>query len=228
MLATMDQPIASMRTERDLTAGFILIFAALASVTAVTHHPVIKARDKVEFFAQIPQSAFSDRLVHGVLIVCGILLLFAFCRFAQRQGIQRTSILLGLIFYGVGTGALIFAAAIDGFFVPEIGMSYLHAPASSADVGLDLLRSCSISIQLFTKASIIATSIAILLWSISIVRVGRSPMVAAAIGILAVLAQALILIEGGAMITAHTIVFVVAPQMTWYFIMGLLLINGRI
>jgi hypothetical protein len=224
----MDQPIAAIRPVRDVTAGLILIFAALATLTAVSHHPVIKARNTEDFFAQIPQTAFSDRLVHGALIFCGLLLLSAFCRFAQRQGIQRNPVLLGLIFYAVGTGALIFAAMIDGFFVPAIGMSYLHADGSTVETGFALLRSCSIAIQLFTKASIIATSIAIVLWSISIVRVGRTAMLAAAVGVLAALAQFSILIYGGQVITAHTIVFVVVAQMIWYFVIGILLTRGRL
>jgi hypothetical protein len=224
----MDQPIASRHPERDVTAGLILIFASLASLTAVTHHPVIKARSKDEFFAQIQQTAFSDRLVHGGLMLCSILLLLAFCRFAQRQGTQRTPILLGLIFYALGTGTLILAAMTDGFFVPAVGMAYLHATSADTDIALALIRFCSIAIQLFTRTSIIATSIAILLWSISLMRAGRGAMLAAVIGFLAVVAQFGILIYGHKIITAHTIMFVVVAQMIWYFVVGVLLTKGQL
>jgi hypothetical protein len=79
-----------------------------------------------------------------------------------------------------------------------------------------------------TKASIIAISIAMLLWSISIVRVERNAMLAVPTGVLAVLAQFFILIYGRAIITAHTIVFLVAAQRIWYFIIGVLLTKGQL
>jgi hypothetical protein len=224
---TLNQSTASIRDTRDITAGVILICCALASLIAVTHHPVITARQRDEVFVQIRETAFTDRLVHGALILCSIALLFAFCRFAQRQGIQRTSVLLGLIFYVSGTAAMIGAALIDGFFVPEIGTSYPRLSLATADTGLALLRFCSIAIQLFTKFSMLAVSIAMLLWSISFARAGRGPLLAALIGVVAALSQGYIL-WGGLAITAHTIVFVVAAEMGWYLVVGLLLITGQL
>ena len=58
----MDRPIASKRSEQDFTAGYILILAALASLTAATHHPVIKARETDEFLPRF-HKASSDRLM---------------------------------------------------------------------------------------------------------------------------------------------------------------------
>ena len=224
----MPQKVAAARQARDLTAGLILVFTALVTLIVLAHHPVIKARETDELFTQIVKTAFADRLVHGALILFAIIQLFAFCRFARRQNIQRTPVLLGLIFYSLGTVAMIGAALVDGFFVPEIGASYLHASQATADAGLALLRFCSIAIQLFTKSSVIAVSTAIVLWSFSFMRAGRGPLLAAFIGVAAVLSQAYILALGESMITAHTIVFVAAPQMLWNVVVGLLLIGGEL
>jgi hypothetical protein len=210
----------------DIPAGLILIFAALGSLIAAAHHPVIEARERDELLARIPETAFTNRFVHGTLILCGVALLFAFCRFARRQGIQRTSVLLGLIFFALGTLAMIAAALIDGFLVPEIGTNYLRATGATVDAGFSLLQFCSIAIQLFTKSSLIATSSATLLWSISFAR--RGTVWAALVGVLVALLQLYILAYGGSPITAHTVVFVVAPQMVWNIIVGLLLISGHL
>ena len=123
---------------------------------------------------------------------------------------------------------MIGAALIDGFFLPEITASYLHTSQASADAGFALLRFCSIAIQLFTKSSVIAISMAILLWSFSFVRAGRASLLAGFIGVAAVLSQAYILVLGGSIITAHTILFVAAPQMFWYIGVGLLLVGGEL
>jgi hypothetical protein len=224
--ASEDQGIASPSPRRDITAGLILILSALGSLIAAAHHPVIKVREANETFAQIGQSAFADRLVHGALILFLVAQLFAFCRFARQQGIHRASVLLGLIFYVLGTVAMISAALVDGFFVPEIGASYLNLP-STADLGLALLRFCSIAIQLFTKSGVIAISVAILFWSISFARAGRRPLVAAFIGVAAALWQIYILGHGST-ITAHTIIFIVAAQILWNVAVGYLLIRGQV
>jgi hypothetical protein len=219
--------IASPSPRRDITSGLILVLTALGSLIAAAHHPVIKAREASEAFAQIQDSAVADRFVHGALILFLIAQLFAFCRFAWRQDVRRSPILLGLIFYILGTLAMISAALVDGFFVPEIGANYLNAAQPTADAGLALLRFCSIAIQLFTKSGVAAVSVAILLWSISLVRAGRGPLLAACVGVVAAISQAYILGRGAA-ITAHTIPFVVAAQMIWNFVIGLLLIRGQL
>lgn len=224
----MNKIASQERPAPDIPAGLILIFAAFGSLIAAAHHPVIEARERDELLARIPETAFTNRFVHGALILCGVALLFAFCRFARRQGIERTPVLLGLIFFALGTLAMIAAALIDGFFVPEIGASYLPATGAMADAGFSLLQFCSIAIQLFTKSSLIATSSATLLWSISFVRPGRNTLWAALVGVLVALLQLYILAYGGSPITAHTVVFVVAPQMVWNIIVGLLLISGHL
>ena len=224
----MDPAIASTSQRRDITAGSILILCALGSLIAAAHHPVIKAGEPNELFTRIGESAFADRFAHGALILFIVAQLFAFCRFTQRQGIRRALILFGFIFYVLGTVAMIGAALVDGFFVPEIGASYLSVPQPTADAGLSLLRFCSIAIQLFTKSGVIAISAAILLWSASLIRTGRAPFLAALVGVAAVLSQVYILVHRGPTITAHTIVPIVAAMAVWYFVMGLLLITGRI
>ncbi|MGH7982247.1 MAG: hypothetical protein ACREFF_03765 [Candidatus Udaeobacter sp.] len=224
----MDQSITPNHRGGDATAGLILISAALVSVTAAAHHPVIKAHGRDELLAQIRESAVADRLVHGVLIVCTIALLFALFRFAQRLGTQRTTVLLGLISYVFGAAAMISAALIDGFLAPEIGSSYLQAASNIPDDGVALLRFCSIAIQVFTKTGVIAVSVAILLWSAALIRAGRGPLLAAIVGVAVVLLQVYVLTHGAPAVTAHTIIPIVASMAVWYFAIGLLLIAGRI
>jgi hypothetical protein len=48
------------------------------------------------------------------------------------------------------------------------------------------------------------------------------------IGVAVVLSQAYILLLGESIITAHTIVFVTAPQILWNVVVGLLLIGGEL
>jgi hypothetical protein len=224
----LKQVTTPTRRDREVTGGLILISAALASVTAAAHHPVIKAQGRDDLFAQIRESAVADRLVHGALIVCTMALLFALLRFAQRLGTHRATVLLGLISYVFGAAAMISAALIDGFLVPEIGSSYLQAPSNTPDDGVAFLRFCSIAIQVFTKTGVIAVSVAILLWSAALIRAGRGPLLAAVAGVAVVLLQVYVFMRNGPAITAHTIIPIVVSMAVWYFAIGLLLLAGRI
>jgi hypothetical protein len=224
----MDQTITPTRRDNDIIAGSILISTALASVIAAAHHPVIKARERNDLFAQIRETALADRFVHGALIVCTLALLFALFRFVQRLGTRRATVLLGLISYVFGAAAMINAALIDGFLAPEIGSSFLQASSNTADQGLALLRVCSIAIQIFTKTGVIGISIAILLWSAALIRFGRGSLLAALLGIAAVLSEVYIFMRAGPIIMAHTIVPITAAMAIWYFMIGLLLVAGRI
>lgn len=227
-MSETNRDVASANERRDITAGLILILSALGSLIAVAHHPVIEAPETNELLTRIRESAFADRFVHGALILFIVAQLFAFCRFTQRQGVRRAPVLFGLIFYVLGTVAMISAALIDGFLVPKIGESYLDAAQATTDTGLSLLRFCSIAIQLFTKSGVIAISAAILLWSASLIRTGRAPFLAALVGVAAVLSQVYLLVYRGPTVTAHTVVPIVAAMAVWYFVMGLLLTAGRI
>ena len=106
--------------------------------------------------------------------------------------------------------------------------STIGSPLPATDTGLSLLRFCSIAIQLFTKSGVIAISAAIPLWSASVIRAGPAPFLAALVGVAAVPSQVYILVYRGPTITAHTIVPIIAVIAVWYFIIGLLLIAGRI
>ena len=219
----MDQSVTSTQRTPDTSTGLILILSGLASVTAVAHHPVIKAQRPDDLFAQLRESAFADRVVHGAIVVCSIAVLYALFRFAQRLGTQRATVLLGLLSYNLGTAMMINAALIDGFVAPEIGSSFLQAPSNVADGGIALLKLCSIAIQVFTKTGVIAIAVAILLWSARLVRTGRGPLLAAVVGVAVVLVQLSVLTWGGPTITAHTILPIVVAMAVWYFTIGLLL-----
>ena len=219
----MHQSVTSTHRTPDVATGLILILSALASVTAVAHHPVVKGHGRDDLFAQIRESAFTDRVVHGAIVVCSIAVLFALFRFAQRLGTQRATVLLGLLSYSLGTAMMINAALTDGFLVPEIGSRFLQAPSNVADDGIALLKLSSIAIQVFTKTGVIAISVAILLWSASLVRAGPGPLLAAVVGVAVVLVQLAVLTWGGPTITAHTILPIVGAMAVWYFAIGFLL-----
>lgn len=211
---------------REIAAGITLVVCAVLSVFVLSHHPAVKMQGSGEIFGRIAQITFADRLVHGLVILFTIGLLFSLCVFSRRQGIHRGTVLLALIFYAFGAGALIAASLVDGFFVPAIGAMYQGASRTEVEAGIALLRFCSIAIQVFTKFGLIASTVAILLWSASFARAGHAPLYVAIIGAAVAISQVYFLLSTGPSITAQTIVIIVGAQMVWYFAVGILLIRG--
>lgn len=204
--------------------GGILIAAALVAVVAVAHHPVAKSHSAAEVMRQIVTLSPTDRVVHGVVIAALLLVLFAFCTFAQRRDLRRSWNLFALVAYAIGAAAIVVAGLVDGFFVPEIALHF----GDPADVvtGVGLLKLCSIAIQIFTKLALIAMAVATLAWAADLVRGTRPQRVAAIAGFAAVAAQAAAIALGGPSITAHTILVIIAAQACWYVAVGILMIRG--
>jgi len=207
--------------------GATMIIAALASVLAVMHHPAIRARSGHAVFVAIGHISSTDQTMHAAVIEFTIALVFALCVLSLRLLMQPPAI-AALICYSFGAIAWVGAALLDGFFTPTIAARYIDAPATAVSSGLALLQFCAIGIQIFTKFGIATTGVAILLWSAVLVRLGRPAMVAAGVGIVAVLIEAYVAIFTGPIITARTIPYVVAAQTMWYVVVGMWMMGGLI
>jgi hypothetical protein len=206
--------------------GGILIAAALLAVLALAHHPVVESHGATGVMRQIVTLSAADRVVHGVVIAAMLLVLFAFCTFAQRRDLRRPANLFALLAYAVGAAAIVVAGLVDGFFVPEIALHF-GGPADAV-TGVGLLKLCAIAIQLFTKLGVIAMAVAAVAWSADLVRGTAAQRVVAAVGFAAVAAQAAVLAFGGPSITVHTVLIIVAAQACWYVAAGILLIRGDV
>lgn len=63
--------------------------------------------------------------------------------------------------YGLGCGLLGVAMLLDGFVVPRLGDQL----AADAPAGLPILYAIGVTIQIFSKAGLVAHSVAMLAWS---------------------------------------------------------------
>ncbi len=111
------------RNFADRLLGGLLIIAGLVMVFAMLHHPVVNAGTPEAAFAEITHEAPINRLVHGGAIIIAILQLYGFMVIYERANVG-TGPHLSILFFGIGTAAMVGAATISGFVVPLLASYY--------------------------------------------------------------------------------------------------------
>jgi hypothetical protein len=221
-----DSPNGSTIVPDGRIAGVAILASAAVGLVAIAHHPTVgTARGAADVFGQIAALSAIDEVVHGVLIVLSGALLFGFAVFAQRRGLHRGSVLLGLIGYAVASGGIIGAALIDGFLVPALGSRYAGAPAQSMGTGLHLLGMAGTAIQILTKFAFVATAVAVLSWSAGLLRARGAVRATGFAGIVAAVVSVVTMVWAG-QLNPHNLVVIVGVQSVWNVAIGVLLIRG--
>jgi hypothetical protein len=211
------------------TAGVIIAVCAAVTILALSHHPTLAHREgPAAAIADIVRFASTDRIVHGVMIAVMSALLFALCVFSVRRDLRDQTVLGALVAFALGAGALIGAAIIDGFVIPSIAAGYAAAPPAVLPVAAGLLRLCGAAIQAASEVGIAAIAVAILLWSIGLVRSTGVVRLSGVVGIVAAVLTAAVVVSGGGGLTPHLLVGMAIGQAVWYFTIAALLVRGRV
>jgi hypothetical protein len=217
------------RESADLFAGAVLAISAVISVVMILHHPTLEHGVKAEaVMPAIGRLAAMDRLVHGVLIAAMGVLTLGLYLLSQRLGPKRPMSAAGLIAYAGGSVFVCIAAVIDGFVTPDLAAHCGTAAQLCNRSALDFLGYGGILIGDFTKVGLVAQSLAIAFWSVALV-MGRGWFArgVGALGIVAGLAPAGIVLFSALNLTAHNLVFIFGGHALWYLAVGVWLMAAR-
>lgn len=205
----MSEVQISGRCGADPSAGAALLAAALLAVLAMAHHP-----------ANADAGAIGG-IVHGAMIALAALLAFGFAHFSLRRGLDRPTILAGLIAYGTSLFAHIGAATINGFAVPAL--------AAREGVGHDLFQFAWELNQALADLGAFATSAAYVLWSFDFLgRPGRETRAIGLAGLLAGTVPAVLLATGFLRMDLSGAMTVYAVQAAWAALVGLHVARSRL
>ena len=188
----------------DRVAGIALIGAAALSMLAMAHHPA--SRDAGAMIG----------IVHGVMILVIGVMAWGFAHFARRRGLERPTVLAGLVAYGIGAVANVGAGTINGFIVPALAA---HAPPVSGDLFVLAWEAN----QALAKLGVVAIGIAYALWSLNL---WRQSTALALSGLLAGGIPAALLIGGWIDMHLHAAIPVYAAQALWAALLGWHLQSG--
>ncbi len=124
--------------------GWLLALATLLSLAVIAHHPMVNMHDPARGIVAIAAAGSADRWVHGLVILVTLLLTTGFSGFAWRLGVAHPLVMAGWLSQIMGAVALMGAALIDGFVVPDLAA---HAGATT----YDFLAFCGLLLQADTR-----------------------------------------------------------------------------
>jgi hypothetical protein len=218
----MNDDTSSYRERRGLAIAFVL--CALVTLALLANHPGNRAHSLADFITDEAHNQFIDGLVHGGFIVTLGALIVCFVFFSRCLGLARVPVVIGLVAFCAGCGALMGSMILDGFATPAIAARF--AGSGNADNLLSaktLLILFGTLIGFLMPIGMLFQSVAMLSWSAVIVK-GRG--LRRAVGLFG-LATALLLIVAllatPANMAMHVFLGGIVFQAIWYLMLAALL-----
>ena len=205
--------------KRDVLSGSVLIVGALATMVVMTFHPTGHTPITRENF---PSQALLNVTVHSLALVAAPTLFLGLLGLARRLGHSDVTT-AALVAYGFGAVAIMSAAVASGLVVTAVIDQIFTGPTEARGMNEVLLTYTGLVNQGFAKVNVVASSVAVLLFSAGIWRSDRLARAAAVAG--AVIGTGLLLtfFFGGLRLDTHGFGIVTFAQSLWLIWLGVLL-----
>ena len=193
--------------------GLALIVGTVGAIVTMAFHPTgFDPHASVEAVAHDMSILVG---VHTLALLSVPLLVFGFVGVTMRAGWHRPEALLAFIIYALSAVAIMFAGIADGLInaalIPEMtGASDLKLQALKAALSYNFQFN-----QACAKVFVVGTSLAIILWSITLFRFGVLERRIGIIGWFISLAALFGLLSGHVHMSAHGFGLIVLLQAVW-------------
>lgn len=204
--------------QRDIVSGICLITGSLASMLIMVLHPT--GGDVVNS-ANFGQMAALNIGVHSLGIATVPVLLVGLVGVSRRLG-HSDPANAALVAYGFGGVAVMGAAVASGFVATPVIQQILTGDAASRDVYQALLKYTGLWNQGFASVYLVASSVAILLWSSAILKSATMARAAGVAGIVVGGGILLAFFGGLVRLDAHGFGIVIFAQCGWFIWLGYL------
>jgi hypothetical protein len=201
-------------------AACVITCTVLLIMIALYHHPVVgQYAGAHEKYVHIVQSGASDQLVHGALISMLVVLASALTVFNGTLNAPKRALSVALSAYCLGCTLLGVAMLFDGFVVPYLAGQFIAAQPLETIAGELIMRSIGITIQVFSKAGLIAQCFAIMTWTFlaATSQQGlRELRWLIGIGIVAAPLPMILILFTGLQLTPHSLMAIFTVHAAWY------------
>jgi hypothetical protein len=211
---------------RDAGGGIALIVGALAGAAALANHPT--GHDLLAG-ADFASEATRNALVHGTALLSVPLVFLGLLALARRLGSGDLTA-AALVAFGFGAVATLPAAVASGFLATDLAADLRDGEPAGAGITHALLDYTHHLNQAFAGVDVVASSIALLLFGVAILRGGRAPggRLPPAAGVAGLLIGSLVLaglLAGHLRLDVHGFGLVTFAQGAWLLWMGVLLLR---
>jgi len=203
--------------KRDVVSGSLLIAGSAGGVVVMLLHPTAHGLMNAESGEHLTQV---NTLVHGLALAAVPMVFLGLVGLWRRLGSSQLAT-AALVAYGWAAVAVMSAAVASGFVAPGVIARIVAAEGSKIPDAFLLYT--GLWNQGFAKVNVVASSVAILLYSASILKTGRIARGAGAFGLLAAVSVLALFFVGHLSLDVHGFGVVTFVQSAWLTTIGILL-----
>ena len=200
-----------------------LTVCALASLTLLANHPGGNPGSFADLIKDEAAHQVVDGVVHGGFVITLVALIICFVLLSRLLGLAKNSVVIGLVCFCAGCGALIASMVLDGFATPAIAVRF--AGVNDLQPAKTLFILVGTLIRFLMPMGLLFQFVAMFSWSWAIV---KGPGLSRAVGLLGSVVAIILIVAIFAIPTAmaaHVILGGVALQAIWYLAIAALLFN---
>lgn len=164
---------------------------------------------------------------HSLAIFSLPLLFFGFLGFSRRLGLKNPLSLAGLTAYGFGTIAVLNAAVINGLVAPILTRKIIEADEQSQNFLRLILMNNLLLNQAFTKIFVASAAVALISWSMCLLKIGRLMQITAIIGFAVGILGLLGILTGHLRLDVHGFGLFLFVQSIWTILVAVFMIGSK-
>jgi hypothetical protein len=163
----------TLSQRRRLAAVFA--FCSVAILLLLANHPMDAAAAAVaDLIRAEARNRLLDGVIHGGFVAISSILIVCFVLLSRLLGLHRVAVVIGLVAFCLGSGALMASMTVDGLVVPAIAVRFLGPGTSDAlSMAKALFIFCASVIRVLMPMGLTFEALAMLSWSVVIA--GRAP-----------------------------------------------------
>ena len=219
--AKMTDDISTRRARHGLAAAFAL--CALASLTLLAIHPSGAAGSFLALLKDEASHQVIDGVVHGGFIVTLVALIICFAFLSRFLGSAKVPVVIGLVCFCTGCGALIASMVLDGFATPAIAVRF--ATADDLQPAKTLFILFGTLIGFLMPMGVLFQSVAMLSWSWVLVKGSGLQRAVGAFGLAAAISLIVAVFAVPPAMAAHIVLGGIILQSIWYLAIAALLLK---
>jgi len=208
----------------DRKSGLALIAGMTGSIITMALHPTGHDFSAPEHAASMMQLSVA---VHTLALVCIPILFLGVLGLTQRLASPNRLALSGLVLFGFAEVAAMIAAAASGLVAPGLFHHMADAAPGAADAWRAALTLNGHLNQAFALVYVVASSIAIVLWSVAILRSRSFSRLLGIYGCVLGPLTVIAVLSGHVRLDVHGFGLIILGQAAWLITAGVLLFREK-
>ena len=205
-------------------SGWALIAGSVGLLVTIVLHPSERGLFDP---AQTESVGRTTIMAHSIALFALPLLFIGAVGIYRRIGWNSSVALAGLIIYGFALVAILNAVVIDGLVTPGLARAIANATPDKAAEWNIALKHNGLLDQAFMNVFLIASSLAVALWSVAIVRTGAVARVIGILGFLLSAGTIVALVTGLLSRNLHLFLLALVGQAIWFLSNGVQLCRSN-